>query len=82
MMEGHEQLKLWKEFEWTWEEYDVLKHYDRYDQKLLILTKHALTNETNQRRQQAKPDTKVSTAESPIKIQEDYHCRSYAKIVD
>ena len=46
MMEGQEQLKLWKEFEWTWEEYDVLKYFDRYDKKLLLLTKYALTNET------------------------------------
>lgn len=82
MMEGQEQLKLWKEFEWNWEDYDVLKYFDRYDQKLLLLTKYALTNETNQTRQQAKPDTKVSIIELPASIQEDNHCRSYAQIMD
>lgn len=62
MQNNQEQLKLWKEFEWTWEEYDVLKYYDRYDQKLLFLTKTKITNETNQSRQNCKSDTKASTA--------------------
>jgi hypothetical protein len=62
MTQEQEQLKLWKEFEWTWEEYDVLKYYDRYDQKLLFLTKTKITNETNQSRQNCQSDTKASTA--------------------
>ena len=82
MIEGQEQLKLWKEFEWTWEEYDVLKYFDRYDQKLLILTKHALTNETNQTNAPGQSNAKISTTKLSLEVQEDNHCRSYAQIVD
>ena len=39
MILAEEQLKLWKDFEWEWPEYDVLKPYERYDAKLLLLTK-------------------------------------------
>lgn len=42
MILAEEQLKLYKDFEWEWPEYDILKPYERYDAKLLLLTKLAL----------------------------------------
>ena len=39
-----EQLKFWKEFEFHWPEYDVLQPYERYDRKLLLLTKVSLNH--------------------------------------
>jgi len=82
MQNNQEQLKLWKEFEWTWEEYDVLKYFDRYDQKLLLLTKHALTNETKQTNASGQSYAKISTTKLSLEVQEDNHCRSHAQIMD
>lgn len=39
-----EQLKLWKDFEWEYPDYDIFKPYERYDKKLLLLTKNSLNH--------------------------------------
>lgn len=72
MIQGQEQLKLWKEFEWTWDEYDVLKYYDRYDKKLLFLTKTKITNEASQQGQNCQSNAKAGITELSKEVQANY----------